>query len=40
MFNGEEWKPIPSGDGQSLTLNASFIPDIINIIAFHLQNHG
>lgn len=34
MFNGEEWKPIPSGDGQSLTLNASFNPRYYQYYSF------
>lgn len=34
MLNGSEWKPIPSGDGQSLTLNASFNPRYYQYYSF------
>ena len=40
FFNLKEWKPYPSGDGQSLSIRAQSNGRFIHHIIFHLLNHG
>ncbi len=40
FFNLKEWRPYPSGDGQSLSIRAQSNGRFTSHITFHLLNHG